>query len=158
VVVDHAAPEGSKRSHVWGRNAVEIIGKVPQADVAELYARLHGVLAPSICIESFGLVTREALSLGRWVVASDRGAIGEDVSEGVNGFVIDVSDSVGLIRALRIINEDPERFRRSPPPGPPPRSSRDQATELAALYRGVISKHANEAVGGAASAASTRPR
>jgi glycosyltransferase involved in cell wall biosynthesis len=139
VVVDHGAPEGSARTEFWGRNPVEIIGKVPQAKVASLYARLHGVLAPSVCIESFGLVTREALSLGRWVAASDRGAIGEDVVEGVNGFVIDVSDPVGLLEALRVMDADPDRFRRSPPPGPPPRTSREQADELAAIYRRVLS-------------------
>ena len=148
-VVDHGAPEGSLRAEYWGRNRVEIIGKIPQDKVGGLYARLHGVLAPSVCLESFGLVTREALSLGRWVVASDRGAIGEDVVEGVNGFVVDVSDPLGLMSALRVMNAQPDRFRVPPPAGPPPRTSQDQADELAALYRRILD---------AGAAAATPPR
>jgi glycosyltransferase involved in cell wall biosynthesis len=120
---------------------VQFIGKVPQSKAASLYEGLHGLLAPSVCIESFGLVTREALSLGRWVIASDRGAIGEDVLEGVNGFVVDVSDPLGLLRALRTMDAHPDRFRVSPPVGPPPRTSQDQADELAALYERVLGSH-----------------
>jgi glycosyltransferase involved in cell wall biosynthesis len=74
------------------------------------------------------------------VIASDRGAIGEDVVEGVNGFVVNVSDPLGLLQALRTMDADPDRFRVSPRAGPPPRTSQDQADELAALYQRLLAR------------------
>lgn len=110
--VDHAAPEGDERVERWGPNEVLVVGKVAHARVGDLYARLNVVLAPSVCVESFGLVVREAITLGRWVVVSDRGALSESVEEGQNGFVIDVANAGGLILVLRRMDSAPERFRR----------------------------------------------
>ena len=43
--------------------------------MAHFYAEQDVLIAPSIWPESFGLVTREALSAGLWVIASDAGAL-----------------------------------------------------------------------------------
>jgi glycosyltransferase involved in cell wall biosynthesis len=88
--------------------------------------------------ESFGLVTREALMAGMWVIASNRGAVGEDVIASENGFVIDVSDSSELVRVLRQIDKEPARFRVAPLPKPDFRKTEEQAKELAVLYRQIL--------------------
>ncbi|MGF1456711.1 MAG: glycosyltransferase [Alphaproteobacteria bacterium] len=131
-------PETVGRREIWGTTPVQFIGKIPQTRVAELYARLDVLLAPSIWPESYGLVTREALQCGLWVIASDRGAIGADVTAGENGFVIDVSNTRDLLAAFTKIDSNPDRFRQPPQRRASLRSSDDQGTDLAALYKDML--------------------
>ncbi|GBQ13602.1 glycosyltransferase [Swaminathania salitolerans LMG 21291] len=135
IVIDHGAEPGSVRHECWGETPVEFRPKVKQSEIGNLFADMDVLLAPSIWPESFGLVTREANLCGVWVIASDRGAIGEDVIDGVNGFKIDVSSPESLVAVLSEIDANPERFLESPPRLENPRLSRAQAREIAALYR-----------------------
>jgi glycosyltransferase involved in cell wall biosynthesis len=139
-VVDFSQPPGAVARTTWGGTPVRIIGKVPQDQVHSLYAELDVLLAPSIWPESFGLVTREALAGGLWVVASDRGAIGEDVQPGVNGFVVDVSNVDGLLGALTAVNASPAAYLQSPAMRPRLRTAEDQARELLDVYAEVLSR------------------
>ena len=136
-VIDHSKDEGYQHEEVWGATTVRLIGPLAQADMPDFYARQHVLLAPSLWPESFGLVTREALASGLWVVASDRGAIAEDVTPGENGFVVDVSSPDALTCALAEINNDPETFRQSPPPRTL-RTSAEQAEDLKLLYKSIV--------------------
>lgn len=134
-VIDHSRSGGVVERRTWGGTPVSFLGRIPQSHIHELYARTDVLLAPSIWPESFGLVTREALAAGCWVIASDRGAISEDVAPGVNGFVVDVTTVEGLLAALAAIDADPERYR-SPPETPIRlRTSQEQAGDLVRLYR-----------------------
>ncbi|MBW3560140.1 MAG: glycosyltransferase, partial [Proteobacteria bacterium] len=139
-VIDHARAGGSVERQLWGGTPVRIIGKLPQQRVHELYAETDVLLAPSIWPESFGLVAREALQAGCWVVASDRGAMGEDIIPGVNGLVIDVSTVEGLLDALRAIDAQPATYLTSPAVRPQLRTAADQARDVAALYRRVLAE------------------
>ncbi|WP_455965638.1 glycosyltransferase [Methylorubrum aminovorans] len=135
-LVDHALATDYLGEETWGATPVRIVGKVPQEQVGDLYAEMDVLLAPSLWPESFGLVTREARAVGLWVVASDLGAIGEDIAEGVNGFRVDVGTSDALRRVFERMNADPERFRASPPQDTQsPRTAADQGDELIALYQ-----------------------
>ena len=100
LVVDHALRPGETYEAHWGQTPVRYIAKVEQSRVAELYAQMDVLIAPSIWPESYGLITREALQAGLWVIASDRGSIGDCIVEGVNGNRVDVSDCRGLRKAL----------------------------------------------------------
>lgn len=136
-VVDHAHDGDYLREEVWGTTPVRIIGRVAQERICDLYADLDVLLAPSLWPESFGLVTREARTAGLWVVASDRGAIGEEIVDDVDGFRIDVSGPDALLRVLRLIDKNPQRFLHSPPPpSVSPRTMADQGADLVALYAG----------------------
>lgn len=136
-VVD-LAMSGDSRAEVWNGTPVEFISRLPADKVTEFYARIDVLLAPSTCIESFGLVTREALHCGCWVVASDRGSIGECVIEDRNGHIVNVSSANDLVRVLSIIEENSERYRQPPPPSAQLRKATDQADELAAIYKSII--------------------
>lgn len=137
-MVDGRLQPGESIETVWGNTPVTLIAPVPQADVASLYAALDVLLAPSTWPEGYGLVTREALSAGLWVVASDRGAIGSDIEPGVNGDVIDVTTSQGLAETLAKIDADPERYRAERTPWSPRRpDGPDQVATLASLYREI---------------------
>ncbi len=138
-VVEHTRVGGSVREVVWGATPVRFVGKTAQEEMPGFYAGQDVLLAPSVWPESFGLVSREALDAGLWVVASDRGAIGEPVTPGCDGWVIDVATPAALYAVLAEIDATPERYRAAPPPPTgPPRRSADQARELMAVYAELL--------------------
>lgn len=138
LVVDHALAPGRIRHEVWNATPVTFVPRVPLARVGTLYGALDVLLAPSVWPESYGLVTREALAAGLWVVASDRGAIGQDVQEGENGFLIDMADHRDLVACLGRIDADPERFTQPPAYRPSLRPSSAQADDLHRVYQRIL--------------------
>ena len=140
LAIDHALAAGTSRREVWGATEVEFRGKVPQSEVGTLYGEIDVLLAPSVWPESYGLVTREALSCGCWVIASDRGGIGEYVTPGRNGFIVDASTPVGLEAALGVIDSDPAAYTVPPRHVPEMRQASQQADELATLYAALIER------------------
>jgi glycosyltransferase involved in cell wall biosynthesis len=138
LLIDHSLSQGSVRHEVWGSVAVEFRPKWPQHDVAALYAQIDVLLAPSLWPESYGLVTREAIMAGCYVIASDRGSVGDCVQEGWSGFIVDVGSPAGLIAAIARIDDDPARFLQPPPPPPPMRTAQEQAIEITAIYDTIL--------------------
>jgi HAD superfamily hydrolase (TIGR01549 family) len=134
-IVDLARGPNDETHTSWGTTPVTITGKMSTTELARFYARMHVLLAPSTWPESYGLVTREALAHGLWVVASDLGAIGEPVEQGRNGFVVSVADTAELIAVLATIDGEPATYRRSPLTPTVQRLADDQSRELVALYR-----------------------
>jgi glycosyltransferase involved in cell wall biosynthesis/cytochrome c-type biogenesis protein CcmH/NrfG len=145
-IVDHSQPQGYLRQEYWGTTPVDFVGLIPQSDIFDLYCHTDVVLAPSIWPESYGLVTREALAAGCWVVASDRGAIGECIVEDENGYIIDVSDISGLVDVLRRIDNGHLRYSTQPHKVAALRSAVEQGEELARLYGEILNsgKRSNE--------------
>lgn len=137
LVIDHEMDPATTRNAMWGSTPVTLRGKFAQGDVSALYGQIDVLLAPSVWPESYGLVAREAALAGCWVIASDRGAIGQDVTP-ETGFIVDVSSTAGLAAAFAEINANPQRFLQSPPPPAAPRPARAQAGELAQLYGKLV--------------------
>ncbi|WP_082515372.1 glycosyltransferase [Methylobacterium sp. Leaf112] len=138
-LVDHARAPGETSTEIWGSTPVRLIGRQPQDSIAELYAELDVLLAPSLWPESYGLVTREARAAGLWVVASDRGAIGADLTDKVDGFRIDVESPDSLRDVLVCINNDPVRFSQSPSAvRSSERTTADQGNDLLKLYERIV--------------------
>ncbi len=142
VVVDHAMTPDERVGVVWGTTPTTIRGPAEQDGVRALYGDFDVLIAPSIWPESYGLVSREALAMGLWVVASDLGALGEDLTEGENGFRIGVRDARDLARVLDLIDAEPDKFRASPARRAVPRLASVQADDLVAIYRDVARPHA----------------
>jgi glycosyltransferase involved in cell wall biosynthesis len=135
-MVDNTLEPNARSERIWGNTPVLLRGPCPQSEVASLYASFDVLLAPSIWPESFGLVAREACALGLWVVASDRGAVAEDIEDGRNGFVVDVSDGRGLTKVLGELDRDFRRFKQPAPAATKPmRTAADQGRDIAELYR-----------------------
>ncbi|MDZ5453558.1 glycosyltransferase [Labrys sp. ZIDIC5] len=140
-MIDHALAPDEHLSTCWGATPVLLRGPCPPSKVEALYAELDAVLAPSVWPESFGLVAREAASLGLRVVASDRGAIGECIRLPEQGAVIDVSSDAALAEILGAMNANPEAWRAgSLPPQGLLRRAADQGRELADLYRAIAAR------------------
>ena len=74
----------------------------------EFYSTQDVLVAPSIWPESFGLVSREALSAGLWVIASDAGALAEPLknSPEILGSVVIPNDAQDLADALTRVPKD----------------------------------------------------
>jgi hypothetical protein len=84
------------------------------------------------------LVTRKTLQHGLRIVAGDRGAIGEPVREGINGFVVDVGGAAQLGRVLALLDAEPQRFKVSPPVTGTMRTADDQSREPVSVYRHML--------------------
>lgn len=138
IVIDHAMQPGVSRAEVWGETEVEFRPKSRQQEVGLLYGEIDVLLAPSIWPESYGLVTREALHCGCWVVCSDRGSIGEYVVNDQNGFIVDASGPEQLAVVLRSIDANSERFLSSPVLRPIMRRADEQTDDLAKLYDDLL--------------------
>ena len=137
LVVDHSKEEGYERTDKWKNVDVTYIGRVRQEEICSLYARIDVLFAPSKWPESFGLVTREAIASRCWVVTSNLGAIGEDIVSGENGFVVDVTTDEGLIDIIRLIDNQPQKFKEYAAT-PKIRTSVDQVDELVDIYHKVL--------------------
>lgn len=148
VIIDGLLEFGVERRMVWGETDVCIRGQYPQTRVNELFASFDVLLAPSTWPESFGLVTREAAFYGKWIVASDRGAIAEDIDEGRDGFKIDVSDTRDLVRVLGLMNGEPDAYRHVASRTRCPRSADEQAIELARVYHSILEEASSAELGG----------
>ena len=71
--------------HVDGRT-VEYVGEVDHAGKNRLLGGARALLYPVQVGEPFGLVMVEAMACGTPVVALDKGAVGEIVLDGINGY------------------------------------------------------------------------
>ncbi|CAD7341465.1 MULTISPECIES: glycosyltransferase [unclassified Sphingobium] len=138
-MVDGTLEPAQSVNTIWGATPVTLTAPFPQSQVGQLYGQLDVLLAPSTWPESFGLVTREALRSGLWVVASNRGAIGEEIEDDLNGYVIDVTTTRDFRRVIEKIDADPNRYRSLPPRrSKEVRSMADQAVELYSIYRSIF--------------------
>ena len=73
--------------------------------MSAFYAEQDVLLAPSIWPESYGLVSREALSAGLWVVASEIGALADPIRDGENGHRLPAGDAAALRAVLEQLSQ-----------------------------------------------------
>lgn len=89
--------------------AVRFHGRFAESEKSEIFARLDVLLVPSLGLESFGLVAREAIAHGVPVIASRRGALEELFDEdGRGGAFVAPGDAAGLRRLVDALAERPE--------------------------------------------------
>jgi glycosyltransferase involved in cell wall biosynthesis len=84
-----------------GRDGVEYIGEVGDAEKNTLLGRAAALVVPVQWDEPFGIVFAEALAAGTPVISCARGALPEIVEPGRTGFLIrDVNDGVAAVNRL----------------------------------------------------------
>jgi glycosyltransferase involved in cell wall biosynthesis/MFS family permease len=71
---------------------VEFLGEVNQSEKEELMRNAVGLLFPTMCNESFGLVLTEAMACGTPIIASPNGSVPEILEEGVTGTICTTID------------------------------------------------------------------
>lgn len=137
LVVDHAKDEDYVLHDKWNGVDVTFIGRARQEHITALYAKIDVLFAPSQWPESFGLVAREALASRCWVVASNVGAIGEDIVPGENGFIVDVSSNEELCEIIATIDKTPLKFKQYAA-NYRMRTAIEQVDELVTIYNDVV--------------------
>jgi glycosyltransferase involved in cell wall biosynthesis len=93
-----AGPELERLRERFGAGA-EFLGRVGDAQLAELYAEAAALVVPNV--EEFGIASVEAQAAGRPVIAVDGGGARETVVPGRTGLLVDDGDPAALARALR---------------------------------------------------------
>lgn len=99
VIAGNHAEEGPEAAY-WrdrivphlGRDGIEYVGPVDDAQKAKLLGQARAMLVPIQWNEPFGIVFAEALSCGTPVISCPRGALPEIVRHGQEGFLIDTVD------------------------------------------------------------------
>lgn len=108
ILAGNHAPSGPEREF-WeakivpqlGRDGVEWVGEVNDAQKNELLGRASALLVPIQWDEPFGIVFAEALACGTPVLTCARGATPEIVEEGRTGFFLrTVEEGVAAVRRL----------------------------------------------------------
>jgi glycosyltransferase involved in cell wall biosynthesis len=92
------AGDGRLRPALMGRERVELLGRVPHAEIPNLLAESHVVCQPSL-IEPLGQALLEGMAVGRTVVATRVGGPPEFVPPGA-GILVDPLDAAALTAAL----------------------------------------------------------
>lgn len=103
-----------KRMAAASPNSKNIIfaGKVPKKDLPSYYAACDTLVLPSVSrLEAFGLVTLEALSSGKPVIASDMPGMREVVVDGVDGYLAEPLNAHDIAEKIKVLLED-DKLRR----------------------------------------------
>ncbi len=90
-------------------DVVTLRGRVPRAEVRAAYEDAEVFLAPAV-LEAFGIAALEARTAGLVVVAHRGTGIGEFVTDGVDGVLVD--DDAAMARTLVSFVRDPARLTR----------------------------------------------
>ncbi len=94
-----------------GRDDVRYLGLRSPEECRETVARSVAVVAPSMAMETFGLVVAEAMAAGVPAVAAGHGAFVELVEDGVTGLLHEPGDASSLASRIRRITAGRDRNR-----------------------------------------------
>jgi len=119
--------------------SVRLSGTFPEHRKDEIFGRMHVLVVPSLGLESFGLVIREAMSRGVPVLASRRGALVEAFEDGHGGAFFEPGDSRGLARWVERLCARPETIDAWRRDLPGVKDMDEHAREIDALYAEVLS-------------------
>lgn len=93
---------------------IEYLGALPQREIARYYPKFDLFVFPTRLNESLGLVGLEAMACGTPVVASAVGGPKTYIEQGQNGYLVDVDDVDGFVRAIchyvELSKEEKERI------------------------------------------------
>jgi glycosyltransferase involved in cell wall biosynthesis len=106
VVGDGPLREALETSEVGRRDNVTFTGLQPHARCLELLSGASMLVFPSLVYETFGLALRDAMALGKAVVATDRGSARELVREGETGLHFRAGDAASLAATVRRLSAD----------------------------------------------------
>ncbi len=141
-IIDFDLASGEQRSERWGGTDVKIVPRLPVERMNEFYEDIEILVAPSLWPESFGLVTREAALMGRWVVASNAGGLAEDLQPGTNSHVFDPGDNEALKDILTELDSNYEQYRQLIPLSDQAQgkiwSVSEQVRQLVELYESLL--------------------
>jgi glycosyltransferase involved in cell wall biosynthesis len=132
---------GAARRETWGNTLVTFIPKLPADKMPQFYSNIDVLVAPSVWAESFGLITREAVLAGVWVVASNKGGLAEDITPGINGDVFSTDSLDELVSILKKLDKEPCHYQQQRDTDAIQiRSINEQVSELESIYESIIDR------------------
>ena len=153
-------PDGAAELSIWGGGTDRVWVERLRAQAEEVGAQWRGaydreglvralgeahvLVVPSVWVENYPIVIREALAAGRPVLASELGALPESVRHGVDGLLFAPGDAEALSAALRRLLDEPELYPALCDAIEPVHGIDAQVGELAALYERVRVEHREE--------------
>lgn len=120
---------------------VSLMGPFNPTDRASIFASFDVLIVPSRAPETFSFVAREALQMGKPVIAARIGALPEIIQHGINGFLFPPGEIQPLAGLLSLFTKDPDIIARLSIPGPVHiLNTAEHAELLLAIYRQVLSE------------------
>ena len=140
------------RTDLYPRNHVRRVIELAQADPrvslmgpftpderATVFDSFEVLIVPSRAPETFSFVTREALILGKPVIAAQIGALPEIIHDGMNGFLFEPGNTQQLADRLRSFANDPTLVQGFNLPGPVRiLTSAEHTHHIERIYRQVV--------------------
>lgn len=118
---------------------IKLRGSFPPEKRGDVYRAIDVLVLPSRVPETFSLVTHEALSVGKPVIASNIGAIPEAVIDGANGFLFEPGNIDQLTMILGRIKDNPEILEKLNCPGPANITiDEEHINELLQIYNTIL--------------------
>jgi glycosyltransferase involved in cell wall biosynthesis len=113
-VVGAVSPElESTLKRVRGQDQISFPGRVPQHRLKEIMSASHVMVLPSV-EEGLALVQAQAMACGCPVIASQNTGAQDLFSDGREGFIVPIRDTVAITDCLQKLADDPDlRFRMS---------------------------------------------
>ncbi len=124
--------------------SVRFCGTYAHDELPAILARHDVLVVPSICEETFSLVTREALQAGLPVIAARRGALPEVIRDGLNGLLFEAENADDLRRCLERLQTDARLREQLTPAATPIRAPAAYAQDMETVYEAVRDKPGEE--------------
>jgi glycosyltransferase involved in cell wall biosynthesis/predicted nucleic acid-binding Zn-ribbon protein len=115
-------------------------GPYERADLPRILAEVDALVVPSIWVENWPLVIREAFAARRPVLASRLGALSECVRDGEDGLLFTPGDPDDLARVLRRCVEEPALLPALAARIGPVRTIEADAAALVARYEPLVAR------------------
>lgn len=120
----------------------ELRGRFPDEEKSALLAGLDVLIVPSLGLESFGLVAREAMLQGVPVLASDRGALADMLADSRGGALFDPEQPAALRGWVERLVADPAILDRWIAELPAVKSADTHAEEIEEIYDRIVAQRA----------------
>lgn len=118
---------------------ISLMGPFNPAERSTVYASMDVLIVPSRAPETFSFVTREALALGKPVIASQIGALPEVIQNGINGFLFPPGDTHALAQHITAFANDPDLIQRLTIPGPANiLNTIEHGTQMETIYHQIL--------------------
>lgn len=124
----------------WPDAHVRALPRFSPAQLPAIMAGLDVVLVTSLGMETFSIVTREAMQHGVAVIASRSVGPEGAVRDGENGLLYDRGDAAGLAAAIRRFADDPSFLARASAAATatPVRSIEEQVAQVEEIYGELV--------------------
>ena len=95
-----------KHREFWPSD-VKVMGHVPQVELKNIMSRSHILVLPSIQ-DGFGMVLAQAMACGCPIIASKHTGAEDLISEGCEGYIVPIRDTITLTERLQNLADHPE--------------------------------------------------